>query len=192
MKHIFAILFLLLCSIAQAQTCAPADLKGTGTKAVQHFSAAGVASAHWCPGKYAPTLTLHAVRWSAVTPALAAELDALRSSTTAPAAMAAMRAKHTTAPLSDLTDVWLPLVDRINASKPALPVWVVAKNGTTSTRPTKAFLWNDADTPYFTADSTVRATVGATCRCNEAVIEVSTTSWCRLPDQYVMAVCAKK
>lgn len=192
MRSILSLLLLLATLTAQAQPCAPSDLKGTGTKAVVTSNSAGIAAAYWCPGKYTPTYYVAAERWAGA-PAVAADLNTLRSATDPLASIKAMRVKYATAPMEELIDVWGPLKPALIASKPALPVWVVAKNGTTTTRPTKNFLWNDADKPYFTTDSATLATVGATCRCNEAVIETSATvSWCRLPDKYVMAVCARK
>jgi len=186
------ILFLLslLPFAAQAQ-CAPAELAGSGTRAVLEVNAAGTAAAWWCPGRFEPAFALYAVRWDAMTDPLRADLAALSSARDQTVAgIDRMRATHATAPLDSdaLRPVWAPARERILASRPLDPVWLVAKNGTTMTRPTYLVTNGVRGT---TAAST-RASVGATCGCVRLRVIEGATVYCGVDGtSQLVAVCTR-
>jgi hypothetical protein len=85
----------------------------------------------------------------------------------------------------------LPLLERI---KPVLPLWVVAPNGTATTRPAYRL---DSGKLY---TSTARATVGDACNCALGRYSTSaTTTYCAIPQEIttppeplLVAVCRVK
>jgi hypothetical protein len=115
-----------------AAQCLPAEINGSGTHAVLEFNAAGAAVSWWCPDRFRPRLTLYAVRWEALTPALHAELNALWRAADKRAAIERMSAEYADTPLLSprLYDVWSPARARILAARPPTPEWVVADERT--------------------------------------------------------------
>lgn len=81
---------------------------------------------------------------------------------------------------------------RADTARPAEPVWVVAKNGTTATRPA---YYVDATVPTARklANATgARAKVGAACHCRaDNVLKVGTGTYCPVLDAG-FALCVKK
>lgn len=191
---LLALAFVLVLCAPLAHACAPADLKGTGTAARFEFGASSDAVGWWCPGKYKPTRKLYAAQHSWLTGAAKASLAALRAAPDPAAAVASMAASNVNTPLSGI-EASAALAARLDADRPANPLWVVARNGSYTTRPTRDFLWNDDSVPFIVGESTVRIAVGATCRCQDAFVEVGSTSWCQVGSEavegYVMAVCSR-
>jgi hypothetical protein len=125
----------LACAVAvgsAAAQCLPSEVNGSGTHAVLEFNGAGAAVAWWCPDRFRPRLTLYAVRWEALTPALHAELTGLWRAVDKSAEIERMRAEYADTPLlsSGLYEVWSPARERIQAAKPPTPEWVVADERT--------------------------------------------------------------
>lgn len=85
-----------------------------------------------------------------------------------------------------LAEVWCPYWDEIKASQPAAIPYVVAKNGTSLTRPTYPFV---AGVRNATSNGTVA--VGATCSCVEGRIVEGSTAYCLVKPETV-AVCVVK
>jgi hypothetical protein len=125
MKYIISLILMICCMQVTAQgTCAPADLKGTGTVAVTELNKVGVAVGWWCPNATRPKL--YAVRWNAANQELHAALDSLRTSTDPATAISAMANASGSVPISTLRDVWGPMEARLMASRPPTALWVVA------------------------------------------------------------------
>jgi hypothetical protein len=121
----------LACAVSvgsAAAQCLPAEVNGSGTQAVVEFNAAGAAVAWWCPERFRPRLSLYAVRWEALTPALHAELTALWRAADKSAEIERVRAAYADTPLLSpgLHEVWSPARDRIRANRPPTPEWMVA------------------------------------------------------------------
>jgi hypothetical protein len=146
-----------LAGTAQAQ-CLPSQLGGPGTSVVAEFNAAGAAVAWWCPDRFNPKLSLYAIRWENLTPALHAELVALLRAPDKSAEMARMAAEHVNTPLLDprLAEVWRPAGQRILASKPPVPGWVVAPGDGTTYRQQAGRL---------VRDDSISVPSGADCDC---------------------------
>jgi len=198
MRRLILFLFALLPFAAQAQ-CAPAELAGSGTRAVLEVNATGTAAAWWCPGRFEPALALYAVRWDAMTDPLRADLAALSSARDQTVAgIDRMRATHATAPLASdaLRPVWEQARERIQVSRPTNPLWLVAKNGTCGpgstlgcSRPTYLVTNGVRGT---TATST-RATVGASCGCVRLRVLEGTTVYCGVDgESELVAVCVRQ
>lgn len=107
-----------------------------------HTSTVGAAALMLCPrpGGGTPLVGLYAVRWSALTPAMAGEFAALPFQ---PAASAVeFQRKYATQHVLDMCDVWGPARERWNAAYAAAttpvqpaPQWLVAIFGVQDTRP---------------------------------------------------------
>lgn len=149
-----------LAASAQAQ-CLPSQLGGSGTSVVAEFNAAGAAVAWWCPDRFDPKLSLYATRWENLTPALHAELVALLRAPDKSAEMARMAAEHVNTPLLDprLAEVWRPAGQRILASKPPVPGWVVA--------PDNGAIYREQD-GRLVRDDAITVPRGADCDCKRA------------------------
>jgi hypothetical protein len=85
-------------------------------------------------------------------------------------------------------------VGHIEAHMPARPKWVVAKNGTTTTRP--VYLRKADGTRSTSAVSGVRATVGAPCTCDDPARRVgdgTTATYCdpRAVTPVVVTLCTR-
>jgi len=189
MRRLILLLLALLPSVVWAQ-CAPAEVKGSGTPAVLEPNAAGVAVAWWCPGTFTPTLALYAVRWDALTDPMRSQLSALPGATSPAAAIEQMRIAHATTPLSDdaLRAIWEPARARILASRPADTVWLVARNGTTLTRPS----YPVTDGVRSTIASAVRATVDMTCGCMRLRVVEGTSTYCAFDGaSALVALCTR-
>lgn len=160
MNHIPLILALLSTQVFAQGTCAPADLQGTGTRAITEFNKVGVAVGWWCPNATRPKL--YAVRWNAVNQELHAALDSLRTSSDPATAISALANTHTNAPIASLRDVWGPMEARLIAARPPVAAWVVAlapsNASPAGTRP--AFPWVGGARG---AVSNGRATQGTPC-----------------------------
>jgi hypothetical protein len=186
---------LAVCAPAALAQCAPSDVGGTGTPARFEFGATSDAVGWWCQGKYKPSRKLFAAKHTWLTGAAKTSLLALRTAPDKPAAIASAAAANVNSPLSYIPAAE-PLSLRLAADRPPNPAWTVAKNGSYATRPTRTFLWNDASQPFIVGDSSVRIAVGAPCRCQDAVVEVGSTSWCQVGREsvegYVMAVCSRQ
>lgn len=179
-----------------ALACAPADLRGPGTQARFEFGDTADAVGWWRPRKYgAPSRVIYAAKHSWLTSAAKASLAAVAKAPDPAAAIASAAASNVTLSASSFS-VALALAAKLDAERPPNPRWLVAKNGTTATRPTRSFLWNDQARPFIVGDSKVRIAVGSVCRCQDAVVEVGSTSWCQVGREavegYVMAVCARQ
>lgn len=146
-----------LAGAARAQ-CLPAQLNGPGTSVVTEFNAAGAAIAWWCPDRFNPKLTLYAIRWENLTPALHAELISLLRAPDKSAEMARMAAEHVNTPLLDprLAEVWRPASQRILMSKPPVPGWVAAPGQGPTYR---------EEAGRLVADPEVTVPPGADCDC---------------------------
>lgn len=194
MRRLILFLFALLPFAASAQ-CAPADLSGSGTKAVIDFNTTGGAAAWWCPGRFAPTLTLYAVRWDAMTDPLRADLSALASQPDH-AGIERMQAAHATTPLGSdvLRPVWEPAKARMLASRPADPVWLVARNGAYTTRPAYLVVAGPDSLSVIGSTATAaRATVGASCACVRLRVVTGPTTYCGIDgESQLVAVCARQ
>lgn len=123
-------------------TCAPSDLKGAGTRAVVEWNDIGVAVGWWCPGSNNPRL--YAVRWNAMNQQLRDAVDGLRSATDPASAIAAVANANATTPIASLVDVWGPIVSKLEASRPAPQIWVVAPAPSNASPPNTrpAFSWS--------------------------------------------------
>lgn len=101
----------------------PAQIGGSGTKAIIDFNAKGVAIGWWVPKVGKVDLHLRAVTWQHLlaNPGLAARLVLLAASPSPNSAtVAAIGAAYpNTLHILDMCDVWNPLVAELNASKPA-------------------------------------------------------------------------
>lgn len=101
----------------------PAQIGGTGTRAVIDLNAKGVAIGWWLPQVGSVKLYLYAVTWShlAANPGLAARLVLLAAAPSRDSATVAAigTAYAPTLHIMDMCDVWSPLVATLNASKPA-------------------------------------------------------------------------
>lgn len=192
---VLALLLVVLALVAPAVfACAPSDLKGTGTQARFEFGVDSDAVGWWCPGKYKPTRKIYAAKHTWLTGAAKASIAALRAAPD-PAAAIASAASSVDTPLVTLGAA-ATLAPKLDADRPPNPRWIVARNGSYATRPTRTFLWNDQSQPFIVGESTVRIAVGAACRCQDAFVEVGTTSWCQVGREdvegYVMAVCVRQ
>lgn len=118
----------------------PLQLGGSCTLATLEANAIGAAAAFWCarPAPLPAALSLYAVRWSALTPAMLADYAQLGLPGDNAERIRAMLAKHQTANVADMCDVWGPAIARINAAMPTASLWRVAPNGTYLDRPSYA------------------------------------------------------
>jgi len=148
-------------------------------------NAIGGAAAWFCKPAIggAPVLYLYAVRWSALTPAMVADLAQLALPGDNAERIRAMQAKHQTTNVFDMCDVWGPMRERINSSIPAVDRFVVAKNGTYSTRPSYAVV---GGVRAKTSKTTVA--VGAPCDPTLTIQEAST--YMQVAPGFV-AICVK-
>lgn len=182
-----------------AQACAPADFKdGTGTRAVVEFNKVGAAVGWWCPGATKPKV--YAVRWAGMTQRLHESLQGLRSAAEgqaepldAASAIAALANANTNTPMAMLSDVWLPMMPRLNASRPAADLWVVAKapaNASPSgTRPTYVFTSPDVIGQLDQA----RIAEGQPCDCRLVSVTRSRTTYCSVQGLMSrVAVCERR
>jgi hypothetical protein len=101
----------------------PAQIGGSGTRAVIDLNAKGAAIGWWVPKVGRVDLYLYAVTWAhlVANPGLAARLLLLAAMPSRDsAAVAAIGAAYApTLHILDMCDVWAPLVAALNASKPA-------------------------------------------------------------------------
>lgn len=74
----------------------------------------------------------------------------------------------------------------VEASLPPVPIWKVAKNGTSTTRPAYPILNGVRSTT-----STARATVGATCDCSVRSVEGKSTYCAWEPTKTTVALCTR-
>ena len=159
MKRIFAILLLAFASLAQAgPACWPKMAGGAGVGLVRGaLEGVGQYSAVWCPTPY----KWRVQTWTALD-GYTIKYPTIGEGMPLTQALNAAWAMNVTSACAD---------DRLceaaeaaaQATKPADPRWIVAKNGTSLTRP----MWVvNLEKPIatFTA-STQRATVGAQCDC---------------------------
>lgn len=166
-----------------AAQCLPAEINGSGTPAVLEFNAAGAAVAWWCPNRFRPRLTLYAVRWEALTPALHAELTALWRAADKSAEIERMSAEHVDTPLLSpgLIEVWSPARARIQAVRPPTPEWVVADERT--------YLHQGGRL----VDDPLRVPAGTPCDCSkdDRRVIVDQTVYCRAAEPR-LARCVPK
>lgn len=141
----------------------PPQLGGTCTLAVIETNAIGGAAAYWCPqpAPLPPHLSIDAVRWSEVTPAMLVDFAQLGLPGDNAERIRAMRAKYQTANVADMCDVWGPARLRINAAMPAPQVWVVPPNPSAADKSRPAYAVN-ADGTRGKADGK-RAAAGSVC-----------------------------
>lgn len=209
MKRLFAALSLVLSSLAHAQVTLPLPAcvdrpplpLQTPTRAAGlpppltetptcgapmiEANAIGGAAAWFCKPAIggAPVLHLYAVRWKDLTPAMVADFSQLALPGDNAERIRAMQAKHQTANVFDLCDVWGPMRERINASIPPVDRFVVAKNSTYATRPSYAVV-NGVRAK--TSKTTIA--VGAPCDASLTIQEAST--YMQVAPGFV-AICVK-
>lgn len=118
--------------------------------------------------------------------------NALASSDRLAAINAVMAKHHSLSANSVALLTWCPHWAEIKASRPTPPVYVVAKNGTSTTRPAYPYTPATATTPASRdTKSTARATVTATCDCKVRMFEGSTL-YCAVDQaRSLVAVCRK-
>ena len=159
MKHTLAILLLAFAGVAQAgPACWPKMVGGAGVGIVSgSLEGVGQYSAVWCPTPYTWRVqTFTALEGYSI------KYPSIGDGMTVVQVLDAAWALNVTSPCADAR-LCEAAEAAAQATKPADPKWVVAKNGTSTTRP----MWIvDLSLPVatFTA-STLRAPVGATCDC---------------------------
>jgi hypothetical protein len=143
-------------------------------------------SSWWCAGKYKPSgwfyignrTDLPANWMSELQKVPAASLDALT----------AAQVQYMTKRLSPESKATGEA--QLAATKPALPVWLVAKNGTYPDRPMYRV---ENGVRATTALKGVRATVAAVCACDQFVLEEGAATFCPLagtpPELTKVALC---
>lgn len=158
---------------ASAPAGLPMQWGGSCTAAVE-ANTVGAAAALFCPRPVGPAAAyLYAVRWSAVTPAMAADFAMLGlPGGDGRERVRAFQAKYQTANVWDMCDVWGPARERFNAAMPPpkppappAPSWVTASTSAYSLR-------SGGLGPL--AGS---ASLGAACDCGKA-LQVGTASYC--------------
>lgn len=106
--------------MGSAVDCAAAP-KGNGTVPVIDVNGAGVTFAWWCkvPAPAEPTLSLYAVRWSAINATLVAKLVNVLFASDYLVAIRTLSAEQVGEPIDKLYDVWGPSEARLVAARPA-------------------------------------------------------------------------
>lgn len=166
----------------------PAQIGGTGTRALVDLNTKGVAIGWWVPKVGVVHLHLQAVTWRHLidNPGLAARLLLLAAAPTRDSAtVAAIGAAYPpTLNIRDMCDVWAPLVAPLNASKPAplspppaLSPYVVTAAGTATVRPAYPVINGKRST--LAAGSAVP---GQPCDCAALqIIEFNVARYCASP-----------
>lgn len=190
MRTIVGLFFALLTGLAAA--CAPADFKGgLGTPAVLEFNLNGAASGHWCPGESTPRV--YAVRWTKLiaTPSIATAIGDMRFAGNPNNTITVLSRAYVDTPLADLTDVWGPMMARLEATRPLPELWAVASAAANAnppgTRPTYQFI-----APATVRLDGQRISQGSPCDCVLARLVVGTSTYCSvqgLPAK--VAVCVR-
>ena len=129
-----------------------------------------------------------------VNPLLAVDLSVALASADRLGAINSVLAKYNTLSVDapEALQVWCPHWDEMQRSRPANPAYVVAKNGTSTTRPAFAYTPATASTAASrSTKSTARATVGATCDCKVRLLEGTTLYCATNVERTLVAVCNK-
>lgn len=167
--------------------CAPSPF-GQGTRPVYRISDEGAFAAWWCTDGFEVRYRVFVVHREAMTAEWTAALAALRDSSNVALAIQQMADRFAKIKIDDplVFDLWAPYASEIDATRPALPKYLVAVNGLSANRP----LW--LLKPDGTRDgkqAVERATVGATCACKVRVVEGSSV-YCSVPPASVgVALC---
>jgi hypothetical protein len=188
MKRLIALFLLsLTCHVYAGPTCWPKSVGGTGVGMLTgSIDTVGQWRAVWCPGPY---------RWQLQTwttaEGYAYKYPPGMESMTLLQALEAAYALNVSFACADqrLCDA---AVLAAKTTKPPDPSWVVAKNGTSTTRPMWSAVFGADGQPVFTA-STLRANVGVSCDCaNMAVMKgTQTQCWLANSDLSEVTYCVK-
>jgi hypothetical protein len=190
----------LLCVSAQAYAegpkCAPFGSGASGFKVTlaptanlsqwSTNSGAYYVTSWWCAGKYAPTGWFYIGSRSALPANWMTEVQ--KVPTASLDQLLAGQAQYMTKSLSPESKATGEA--QLAATRPALPVWLVAKNSTYPDRPMYR-IENGVRTT--TAIKGVRAMVGAVCACAQFVLEEGVATFCPLagtpPELTKVALC---
>lgn len=189
-------------SFANAQTCLPKNVLGTGTTVRIHQSANGAALWYFCPTADKKDYTLH-YKWRTSSyqgPSVETVIKEVLSQDDALTALQAIWNKYdqedtsSTASLLN-SETWLKIAPEYDALKAALPppptppaiVYVVQKNGTYPDRPAYPFVDGVRG-----KTSTARATVGAECDASTGVVEGSSRYYAFSGNKALVALCVLK
>jgi hypothetical protein len=199
MRVLLALIVLLACapSFADVPRCSIREGVGftwklypAGSTPAQAASNSGafLISGWWCVGKYSAHWWAYSVPVSKL-PADAPQLAAKALSATLPEILAAEVQYMTAGPFSP--EMAATASALMETTRPPAPVWLVAPNGTYTTRPMYAVVNGVRST---TALKT-RATVGAVCSCATLAIEEGDATFCpllaALPEAGKVTKCKK-
>lgn len=168
----------------------PAQIGGSGTKAVIDLNAKGAAIGWWVPQVGSVKLYLYGVTWEhlAKNPGLAARLLLLAAAPNRDSAtVAAIGAAYApTLHVLDMCDVWAPLVAQLNANRPApldpaAPPWK-ATGGSIFTFSSGRLIGvtSRKATAGAACNCTTKATVGANTYCPLAAGPATEATACKL------------
>lgn len=177
----------------------PQQLQGSCT-AVYEANAIGGAVAFWCRQRAPkpPVLYLYAVRWSAVTPEMLADIAKLGL----PGAdnrdrIRDMQARHQTQHVLDMCDVWGPMRERIDAARPGgplLPPMQPTEGWSVDGPPFQNIPTRSYASGLIGAQTTTYVQSGSRCDCAAFSAPIDTARrWCAVvPAQKLAATCVPK
>lgn len=201
---VFALCALFALPALAQKDCMPADLLGSGTVSKVTSNQHGVSASWWCSDGFKWYLRVRVANWSWLTTSVRADFVALKNSPTPRTVFDAMEAKYK--PRSIFYDPalddpvtgspLLPVMDEaalktIFDSEPPAPVYVVAKNGQYTTRPTYPLTGTVGQYVRTRVQNGTMPVLTTVCDCGTRVQEP--TLYCKVKDEPLsVALCARQ